>query len=98
MTSGIVGLGLTFARTILAPDHGAYPDYLAGTGNPIYQSGDAESLSRAIEKAAAMDRALVERQNRALADRWTWRSLLEAGLQMIREPEKFRRTNNAATT
>ena len=94
MTSGLIGLGLTFARTILAPDHGAYPDYLAGTGNPLYKSGDAESLARAIEKAAAMDRAPVELQNRALGDRWTWRSLIEAGLQLIREPEKFRRAGD----
>jgi glycosyltransferase involved in cell wall biosynthesis len=93
MTSGLVGLGLTFARTIIAPDHGAYPDYLAGTGNPLYASGNAESLARAIEKAAAMDRSKVEIQNRALADRWTWQSLIEAGLGLVHQPDRMQRVN-----
>jgi glycosyltransferase involved in cell wall biosynthesis len=86
MTSGLVGLGLTFSRTIIAPNHGAYPDYLAGTDNPLYESGNPDSLARAIENAAAMDRTAVERQNREIADTWRWESLIEAGLQLIREP------------
>jgi len=91
MTSGLVGLGLTFSRTIIAPNHGAYPDYLAGTENPLYESGDARSLARAIEKAAAMDRSQVEQQNRQLADKWTWQSLIGAGLQIVKRPEEQQR-------
>jgi len=86
MNSGLLGLALTFSRTIIAPDHPAYPEYLAGTDNPFYESGNPASLARAIEKAAVMDRTVVERQNRALADTWRWESLIESGLKLVGLP------------
>jgi glycosyltransferase involved in cell wall biosynthesis len=85
MTSGLVGLGLSFGRTIVCPTHGAYPEYLAGTGNPFYESAEPGSLARAIENAATMDRRKVERQNREIADSWTWQSLIGAGLEAVRQ-------------
>src|ERR1051326_1382349 len=83
MTSGLVGLGLTFGLPIIAPNHGAYPEYLQGTDNPLYQSGDAEALAKAIEKAAMVDRERIYRQNRQLAEAWSWKSLIDVGLSAL---------------
>jgi hypothetical protein len=72
MTSGLVGLGYTFGRLMIAPNHGAHPEYLAGTDNLLYESGNSASLARAIERAAKQDPDRVARQNRQRADEWTW--------------------------
>jgi glycosyltransferase involved in cell wall biosynthesis len=83
MTSGLVGLGLSFGRVLIAPDHGAFPEYLAGTENPFYKSGDCQSLALAIERASTMDRRNVEGQNRQIADKWVWETIIGTGLRAV---------------
>lgn len=77
MSSGLVPLAFTFGRAVVAPDHGAYPEYLAGTLNPLYSSGDAASLARALERAAHLDRERLEAENRRRADAWTWGQIVD---------------------
>jgi glycosyltransferase involved in cell wall biosynthesis len=71
LTSGIPALAMTFGTMVIAPSHGAYPDYLAGTENLIYESGNASSLALALEKVARMDRRPIIERNREVASQWT---------------------------
>jgi hypothetical protein len=86
LSSGLVGLGATFGRLIVAPNHGSFPDYLEGTDNLLYESGNPGSLAEAIEKASQMDREAVGRKNRALADAWTWERILQKALLPDHKP------------
>jgi len=88
LSSGVVGLGGTFGRLLIAPNHGSFPDYLAGTDNLLFQSGDAGSLSRAIEQASRLDREAAGRKNRRMADGWTWKRILESALLGENEPAR----------
>lgn len=72
LSSGLPGLSMTFGKTVVAPNHGAFPEYLAGTDNILYQSGDAASLAAGIAKAATLDRDQVSEKNRQVASLWTW--------------------------
>jgi hypothetical protein len=80
LSSGLVGLGATFSRLLIAPKHGSFPDYLAGTDNLLYESGNADSLAKALQAATQVDRDAAGRKNRALADGWTWERILQAAL------------------
>jgi len=83
LSSGIPGLAMTFGTPVVAPEHGAFPDYLRGTDNPLYKSGDAASLARALEKVATLDRAAIAKQNRAVAETWSWDSIARACLDAV---------------
>ncbi len=83
LSSGVVGLAMTFGKLLVAPNHGAFPDYLHGSPNLLYRSGDAADLSRAIDAAARMDREAAARANRAVADTWTWDRILGDALREI---------------
>jgi Glycosyl transferases group 1 len=80
LSSGVVGLGGTFGRVLIAPNHGSFPDYLAGTDNLLFNSGDPDSLAESIERASRMDREAAGRKNRKMADSWTWKRILEPAL------------------
>jgi len=86
LNSGLPALGATFGKVIIAPKCGAYPELLAGTPNPLYAPGDAAALARAIEAAAAVDRAEIARINRALAERWNWEAMIRALLSITAAP------------
>ncbi|HEV7866751.1 MAG TPA: glycosyltransferase [Chthoniobacteraceae bacterium] len=83
LNSGLTALAMSFGKILIAPDCGAFPELLDGTQNPIYPAGDAEGLARAIERAASLDGAEVARENRALADGWSWDALVERGLEAV---------------
>jgi len=76
MTSGLVGLAYTFARLMIAPNHGAHPEYLDGTDNLLYESGSPRSLAKAIERARDVDPGVVALQNRRRADEWAWDKII----------------------
>lgn len=83
MSSGLVPLALTFGRAVVAPDHGTYPEYLAGTSNPLYRSGDPISLARALERVAELDRERLGAENRRLADGWRWTKIVDDLLEAL---------------
>lgn len=76
LNSGLPALGASFGRAIIAPRCGAYPELLKDTPNPLYAPGDAADLARAIERAAALDRAELCRANRRLAESWGWNRMV----------------------
>ncbi len=76
LSSGVIGMGMTFGTLIAAPDHGAFPDYLVGTPNLLYSSGSAQSLAESIEAAARLDRTAAGQQNRLTARDWNWENIL----------------------
>jgi glycosyltransferase involved in cell wall biosynthesis len=80
LSSGVVGMGMTFGTLIIAPDHGAFPDYLEGTHHLFYKSGDGLSLACAIEKAAELDRPAIRAHSRAIVETWTWDRILRTAL------------------
>jgi hypothetical protein len=77
---------------LIAPNHGSFPDYLAGTDNLLFNSGDSKSLAEAIERASRVDRDAAGRKNRKLADGWTWKRILEPALAVESESPNFRDT------
>lgn len=80
LSSGVIGMGMTFGTLVIAPNHGAFPDYLTGTPNLLYQSADAHSMAKVIENAAQLDRTAVAHQNRAIVAEWTWEHILQTAL------------------
>ena len=72
LSSGIPSLAMTFGKLFVAPRHGAFPEYLAGTKNLLYESGNPLALARAIEFASGLDRESIGVENRRIADRWSW--------------------------
>jgi glycosyltransferase involved in cell wall biosynthesis len=81
LSSGIVGLAMTFGKLLIVPNHGAFPEYVAGTENLLYQSGDSNSLATAIERAATLDPALVASVNLRLAEARTLDHTVTAALE-----------------
>jgi hypothetical protein len=53
---------------LIAPDHGAFPEYLAGTENLLYRSGDSQSLAEAITRATTLDLLRISAGNLRLAE------------------------------
>ena len=83
LNSGLVALAATFGKLFIAPDCASFPELAAGTINPLYRPGDASSLAAAIERAATLDREAVAKQNRALANAWSWDKIVVAGLEAV---------------
>jgi glycosyltransferase involved in cell wall biosynthesis len=83
LASGLVPLALTFGTPCVAPNHGVIPEYLAGTDNPLYTSGDANSLARALETLGDADTDALRTANRARGDTWRWRSIVRQILDVI---------------
>jgi beta-1,4-mannosyltransferase len=81
LSSGIVNLAMTFGRAVIAPRHGAYPEYFVGTRNLLYETGNAESLAAALDEAALLDLDEIGRENALLASRWTWKKTCESCLE-----------------
>jgi hypothetical protein len=69
---GTLPLGLTFGRVVVAPNEGVFPEYLAGTENPLYAPRDGASLGVALERAARLDSAVMNTHNRQLTDSGSW--------------------------
>jgi glycosyltransferase involved in cell wall biosynthesis len=86
MGSGIPSLTMTFGRMAIAPDSGIIPEYLAGAENVLYDGTSANSLARAMERAAAVDRESVGAKNRAIAAKWDWDSILQTCLDELAPP------------
>ena len=63
---------MTFGRFVIAPNFGAIPEYLAGTGNALYDQSSPDSLALAMEHAAATDREGVGAENARIAAGWGW--------------------------
>jgi glycosyltransferase involved in cell wall biosynthesis len=84
LSSGIPSMAMTFGKLFVAPRHGAFPEYVGNSGNVLYESCDPVSLAKAIETAAALDRDRIGRENRRVADAWSWDGIaaqcLNAGL------------------
>ncbi len=80
LSSGVLGMGMTFGTLVIAPNHGSFPDYLTGTPNLLYESADARSMAEAIETAAQIDRTAAAQQNRAIVSSWTWENILQTAL------------------
>lgn len=84
LNSGVIGLAMTFGRTIVAPRAGSFPDQIEKPGNLLYEPGDAVSLARCLEHASRMDRSKVEERNFELAKSWTWDSILSKALSLVK--------------
>jgi hypothetical protein len=72
LSSGMPSLAMTFGKLFIAPRHGAFPEYVNGTGNLLYESCDPKGLADAIETAAGLDRGQVGCVNRRMAESWSW--------------------------
>jgi len=81
LSSGIVSMAMTFGRMVIAPRHGAYPDYFVGTRNLLYETGRAESLAAALEEAASLNPDDIGRENALIASKWTWKKMCECCLE-----------------
>lgn len=82
LNSGILYLGMTFGKMLIAPNHGSYPDNLEGTENLLYKSGDPKALAAAMEKAFVSDRELIGSNNREIAQTWGTDNLAEECIKL----------------
>lgn len=76
LSSGVVGLAMSFGKLMIAPNHGAFPDYLKNTCNLLYDSGSVDSLSRCMAMSAEVDVTKVWKENRCRASQWTWKKIV----------------------
>jgi len=83
LSSGVVGVAMTAGTPMVCPRHGAFPDYLEGSGNALYDSGNARSLGAELTAMLRRDTTPVWEGNRAIAERWRWENLLRAALQAL---------------
>jgi glycosyltransferase involved in cell wall biosynthesis len=83
LASGIPALAMTFGTMVIAPSQGAYPDYLAGTENLLYEPGSSSSLAAALEKAARMDRGPIIQRNREVAGQWTGDKIVSDSMKAL---------------
>lgn len=81
LSSGLPLLAMTLGSAVIAPSHGAFPEYLAGTENFLYESGDSRSLALAIERAANQDCERIGLANAALARSWRWEDTVKMCLR-----------------
>jgi glycosyltransferase involved in cell wall biosynthesis len=54
LNSSNLVLGFSFGRVVVGPDHGNVGEILRQTGNPVYESGSAASVGRALERGLAL--------------------------------------------
>jgi glycosyltransferase involved in cell wall biosynthesis len=87
LSSGIPSLAITFGAMVIAPAHGAFPEYLEGTENLLYESGNARSLALAIEKSAAADRKRISASNRQKALEWRWNNVINDCLHALHQKQ-----------
>lgn len=90
MNSAVPVLAMTFGKVVVAPNHGAFPEWLQGTGNFLYKSGDPGSLARALEDSASANRGLIGSENRALALTWRWDAVIDACLSAVSAGQNVR--------
>ena len=83
LSSAIPLLAMTFGKMVIAPDHGAYPEYLQGTRNLIYKTGDAKSLARKLEEAVSLDREAIGRENEVIASTWSWKRICQTCFEAV---------------
>jgi glycosyltransferase involved in cell wall biosynthesis len=83
MSSGLPSMAMTFGRFIIAPNFGAIPEYLAGTGNVLYDQNSPDDLAHAMERAAVADREGVGAENARIAAGWGWTDIVSACLDAL---------------
>lgn len=88
MSSGVPSLAMTFGRFVIAPNFGAMAEYLAGTGNVVYDASSALDLATAMERAAIADRERVGIENAQIAAEWGWTAIVKSCVDALGS-EKF---------
>jgi glycosyltransferase involved in cell wall biosynthesis len=83
MSSGVPSMAMTFGRFVIAPNFGAIPEYLAGTGNALYDQSSPEGLALAMERAAAAEREGVGAENARIAAGWGWADIVSTCLDAL---------------
>jgi glycosyltransferase involved in cell wall biosynthesis len=83
MSSGVPSMAMTFGRFVIAPNIGAIPEYLAGTGNALYDPSSPDGLARAMEHAAVADREGVGAENARIAAGWGWEEIVRTCLNAL---------------
>ena len=83
ISSGLLPLAMTFGKVIIAPDHGAFPEYLQGTENPLYESGNPDDLAKKLGLASKLDVQVIGKSNEKIAKDWTWDGIVAKSLCLI---------------
>jgi glycosyltransferase involved in cell wall biosynthesis len=52
---------MTFGKLVIAPNHGACPEYLGNAGNLLYDASSPKSLAIAMLKATQADMKTVKK-------------------------------------
>ncbi len=82
LSSGLIGVGMTFGKIVIAPNCNSFPEYLRDAYAELYDPGNAASLAEAIRKASKMDREHAREHNMAIAQTWSWDRVARAGLEL----------------
>lgn len=86
ISSALPGLAMTFGTPVAVPNHGAFPEYVFGTENPLYESGSFTSLSGAIDSILSRDKShggqwITSRQGIAQRE---WSDIVQECLRLLR--------------
>jgi glycosyltransferase involved in cell wall biosynthesis len=93
MSSGVPSLAMTFGRFVIAPNFGGMAEYLAGTGNIVYDEFSAHDLATAMERAAIIDRERVGIENAQIAAEWGWTAIVKSCVDALgSEKHDYRNT------
>ena len=76
ISSGIPGLAMTLGAFVICPNHGAFPEYIANTGNLTYCSGSSIDLSRTINESYFIDRVAIGLKSAEIAKEWKWSNVV----------------------
>lgn len=75
IASAIPYIAFTFGKMVIAPDCGAYPEYLSNSGNLLYETGNATSFAAKLVEASKMDFDAVGKENERIAAGWNWNAI-----------------------
>jgi glycosyltransferase involved in cell wall biosynthesis len=83
ISSGVPCLAMTFGKLVIAPNHGACPEYLGNAGNLLYDASSPKSLATAMLKATQADMKTVEKNNLALSAAASWDKIIQSCLNAL---------------
>lgn len=87
LNSALIFLGMTFGRTILAPNRSSYAECMVGSRNLLYDNGSAVALAEALERASTIDLDDIGQENARIASKWTWKGIVQTCLRAAGESD-----------
>ena len=83
LNSAVAVLGVSSGRPVVGPRMGCIASVLEQGCNMLYEPGNAEALTAAMQRASSLDLALVEQENVRVARSWKWEGMADSVLHAL---------------